>query len=172
MKHVFSIIAAIFCISCTVMFTGCQQDDEQKDNITVTLHKDELAEKHSYWYKVSGTMTLTAGEESYETTITTNDMYVSWEENTYKKSNYNDYTLNLKMDYYNPISNSQIKSDIAVSCRGTANKKKYENGNICIDGDITSNSFSCTISYPQLYTDYSGTYKRYDAVIKLNCTKI
>lgn len=172
MKHVFSIIAAIFCISCTVMFTGCQQDDEQKDNITVTLHKDELAEKHSYWYKVSGTMTLTAGEESYETTITTNDMYVSWTESGYEKSNYNDYTLNLKLDYYNPISNSQIKRDIAVSCCGAANKKKYENGNICIDGDITSNSFSCTISYPQLYTDYSGTYKRYDAVIKLNCTKI
>ncbi len=172
MKHVFSIIAAIFCISRTVMFTGCQQDDEQKDNITVSLHKDELAEKHSYWYEVSGTMTLTAGEESYETTITTNDMYVSWEENTYKKSNYNDYTSNLKMDYYNPISNSQIKRDIAVSCRGTANKKKYENGNVSIDGDITSNSFSCTISYPQLYTDYSGIYKRYDAVIKLNCTKI
>lgn len=172
MKHVFSIIAAILCVSCTVIFTACQQDDEQKDNITVSLHKDELTEQHSYWYKVSGTMTLTSGENSYETTIIANNMYVSWTENAYKKSNYNAYTLDLELDYYNPISNSQIKRDIAVSCRGTANKKKYENGNICIDGDITSNSFSCTISYPQLYTDYSGTYKRYDAVIKLNCTKI
>ena len=172
MKHVFSIIAAIFCISCIVMFTGCQQDDEQKDNITVTFHKDELTEKHSYWYKVSGTMTLTAGDESYETTITTNDMYVSWEENAYKKSNYNDYNLNLKLDYYNPISKLQANNSLTLSCRGAANKKNYENGNICIDGDITSNSFSCTISYPQLYYDFSKTSKIWDAVIKLNCTKI
>ena len=172
MKHVFSIIAAIFCISCTVMFTGCQQEDEQKDNITVTLHKDELAEQNSYWYKVSGTMILTSGDESYETAITTNDMYVSWEENAYKKSNYNDYNLNLKLDYYNPILKSQIKRDTAVSCRGAAIKKKYENGNVSIDGDITSNSFSCTISYPQLYYDFSKTSKIWDAVIKLNCTKI
>lgn len=177
MKKMFHLLFTIILSFIAVLFfSSCQH--EQSDELSVTLKKDELSKNYTYWYKVSGTITMTAkdsAENSYETAISDGNLYVSWTETPNVNSNYIDYTLDLEFYFFEKVSNKNQLRSIKKNVYGTGGKYNFFES-YSIDGDVKGDSFSYTIKYPDFYVYYpsSPSYKteHFDAEIKLACKKV
>lgn len=166
------ILTAILCLLTGFFFSSCQQ--EQNDDLTITLRKEELTKTFTYWYQVTGTITFTSTEDSsdtYETSISNGNLYVSWTEDPNNKSNYKNYNINLQFDYISNDSTSKNAS-ISKAIRGIGNKYDFMNSKFSTSDNITDNNFTCTIDYPN-FSYIHDNYKTiwYNAKIKLTCKK-
>ena len=176
--------AATLCMTFMLLFTSCQQEEKYPTDLTVTTQSETTATNYSYWYKISGTITLTPRSNStdtYDVSINDGNLYVSWKEAPNNISNYREYTLNLYIDFYDKGSTTKTTKNIFKTFKGIGNKYDLTDNSITysIDGNVTENSFAYTIDYPnsfQLYKyDNNGSYMGYfyyDAKIKLTCTKV
>lgn len=170
MKNLYHALVALG-IFTSLIFCSCQQ--EQNDELTLTLKKDEQVKKYSYWYKVSGTMTFTSTKDStdtYDVSISNGNMYVSWTEDPNNKSNYKDYSINLYFDYYNKDSTEKKSESIINESIYGVNCKTYNSSSFLIDGNIESDSFSVNIDRGSRTYISSSNY--YNAKIKLTCKKV